>query len=79
MYSLGPYPAVQLGNDGKVYCEVYEVNEAVLADLDHLEGVARDFYQREQIDTELGECFIYTMKDVHGYPRVDSGHWGEAA
>ncbi len=52
LYDLGPYPAIGPGH-GKVYGEIYEVNEQTLSILDQIEGFNRhdlpnSLYHREQ-------------------------------
>lgn len=47
MFHLGAFPAISLGEPfGKIHGEVYEVSWDKLIDLDQLEGVGHNFYDR---------------------------------
>lgn len=78
MFTLGYFPAIQLGEEGTIHGEVFEIDEPTLVELDHLEGHPR-FYERVPIDTEYGECWIYTMKDVRGASEIPDGKWARVA
>lgn len=77
MYSMGPYPAIALKEDGEVHCEVYAVTDTILADLDRLEGHP-SFYKREEIDTEYGRAWVYAMdhyERLKDMKVVETGVW----
>jgi len=80
------YPGLVLGPEGRVFGEVYEVNEQVLAELDVFEGVGlsderEGEYQRvkAQVVLENGEtrdCLIYEWQlGVENYEKVANGDW----
>ncbi len=77
---LGAYPGMARGGAGAVIGEVYEVDEATLAALDHLEGHPR-FYTRSSIALrgfEPGapvEAYLLGSEKVIGTPLVLSGDW----
>ncbi len=78
MYSLGSFPFITPDEtDTKVDIEVYEVNASVFSALDRLEGYP-SFYDRKEVDTEHGKCWIYFMEDTAGYNteiKVSDGDW----
>lgn len=77
MYTLGPFPAVALKEDGEVHGEVYGVDELTLKDLDRLEGHP-DFYKREEVDTEYGKAWVYAMDHysrLKDHPVIKTGVW----
>jgi gamma-glutamylcyclotransferase (GGCT)/AIG2-like uncharacterized protein YtfP len=60
LFDLGPYPAAVPADEGRVWGEVYEVNDAaaVLAVLDEIEGYSADdpdgcLYKRIEVDVVL--------------------------
>ncbi len=75
----GPgYPLAKDGN-GKVYGELYKVDEAILRDLDEYEE-APGIYVRVQrsivLDTgELVPAWIYLSHKTGAYPVIESGIW----
>lgn len=75
MYSLGDFPAVVPG-DGEIVCEVYEIDQAILNRLDHLEGYP-NFYNRGLVVTPHGKAWMYYLDTLTGRPRVESGDWSE--
>lgn len=84
MYSLGGFPGVVKGGNTSITLEIYEVkNETIEENLDWLEGYNEpndpyNFYNKEKIDTELGEAYIYFINDdVKDRQIVDSGDWYE--
>ena len=75
LYDLGAFPAVVPGGNTAITGEVYQVDDATFAELDLLEGYP-DFYQRRQIDTDLGLLWIYYLpKAAPDFIKVDSGDW----
>jgi len=67
------YPGYVEGN-GKVWGEVFLIDESVLPDLDQYEGHE---YVRVKVvtSTEL-DCWVYRYKyDVLGFPEIKSGDW----
>lgn len=82
MLSFGGFPALTVAGDESVppvVCEVYEVDDATLANLDRLEGHP-GWYQRHEIDSPFGSVWIYVMPRTstsRSYPAVESGDWAE--
>ena len=57
--------------------EVYKVDNATLARLDHLEGHPR-FYRREPITLDSGQdalAYMQAPKQTRGRPHITSGDW----
>jgi gamma-glutamylcyclotransferase (GGCT)/AIG2-like uncharacterized protein YtfP len=76
MINLGGFPGILPVplEDWEVVVEIYEVDARTLSSLDVLEGVGRDFYTRERIDTPLfGKVEIYVLHPLHFGQTVDSG------
>lgn len=64
MLDLGAYPGVVPSEltDWEVFVEVYEVDQATLNQMDVLEGVGRDFYDRVNVqNTKFGSVFLYVL------------------
>jgi gamma-glutamylcyclotransferase (GGCT)/AIG2-like uncharacterized protein YtfP len=83
LYDLGPYPmAVASGlPSDRVQVELYAVSAQQLAQLDRLEDHPRD-YQRRLLRLDDGrEAWVYLgrLAQVHGYPRLEQGHWSGGA
>lgn len=59
----GAYPGMVPANelDVEVVGEVYEVSNDELRDIDALEGVDHDFYQRIEVETEYGKGWTYIL------------------
>ena len=79
MLHLGGFPGLVKAGETPIQCELYSVDEDTMQRLDLLEGYPR-FYDREQIETEHGDAWIYFLADGTGYGRrrvVESGNWGE--
>jgi gamma-glutamylaminecyclotransferase len=77
LFDLGPFPAMSTGGETAVVGEIYAVDDATLARLDHLEGHPR-LYQRTQIRLEGGqEVQTYLMERfrMRGRARIRSGDW----
>lgn len=78
MHSLGAFPFITHG-DGEVTVEVYEVPDMDYArGLDALEGYP-NFYDRELVETEFGEAWVYFIDDeaTADHPPVPDGDWYE--
>ena len=74
----GSLPFAVHGN-GKTYGEIYEIDAAMLAALDHFEGHPQ-WYVREMILVELCDgrrvhAWIYLNQDAYLYPKVPDGEW----
>ncbi len=77
LHDLGSYPAMVAGGIHSIAGEVYEVDDATLARLDHLEGHPR-YYCREAIalvDDGKVETYLLPSQQVKGAPLVASGDW----
>lgn len=74
MYSLGGFPAIVKGGDTPITGEVYSVDDKTFARLDVLEGYPH-FYNREKINTDHGEAWIYFLEDHYGDKVVENGIW----
>jgi gamma-glutamylcyclotransferase (GGCT)/AIG2-like uncharacterized protein YtfP len=86
LYDLGPYPAIGPGH-GKVYGEIYQVNEQTLSILDQIEGfnrhnLANSLYHREQVsvrsfnDGKSIEAFTYVYNgNLDDYPVIECGDY----
>jgi gamma-glutamylcyclotransferase (GGCT)/AIG2-like uncharacterized protein YtfP len=68
------YPGFTRSNDGKVWGDIYLINNELLSFLDEYEG---DEYQRIKIITGASiECWVYEYKnDVRHYREIASGDW----
>jgi len=66
------YPGFIRGESGRVFGDVFQINNSVLPELDEYEG---DEYVRSRITTELGKnCWIYEYKyDVSNFDYIKSG------
>ncbi len=71
MVSLGAYPGIIAGGSTAIVGEVYEVDEATLAELDRLEGHP-EFYRRTEIALADGAR-------VEAYVLPAEGHAGRSA
>jgi gamma-glutamylaminecyclotransferase len=77
LFDLGPFPAMSTGGETAVLGEVYAVNDATLARLDHLEGHP-SFYQRTQIRLDGGQSvqtYLMARARMHGRVMIASGDW----
>lgn len=77
MHSLGGFPGVVREGEGSVHGEVYEVDGAMLTDIDRLEGHPR-FYRRTLIrltDGSSAETYLLQPHHVSGTKLVASGDW----
>lgn len=78
MYSMSAFPFVTHGT-GEITVEVYEVPDLRYAQgLDGLEGYP-SFYDREVIETEFGEAWLYFIdgNNLELYEPVPDGDWVE--
>lgn len=68
------YPGFVSGESGKVFGDVFQIDNSVLPDLDEYEGHE---YDRKRIITDSGiECWIYEYKyDVSEFLWIKSGDW----
>jgi gamma-glutamylcyclotransferase (GGCT)/AIG2-like uncharacterized protein YtfP len=77
MFDLGAYPAVAPGGSTEIEGEVYEVDDAMLARLDRLEGHPT-FYTRTPIalaDGSEAEAYLMRAARLRGYAEIPSGDW----
>ncbi|MGV3344761.1 gamma-glutamylcyclotransferase [Enterobacteriaceae bacterium LUAb1] len=78
LYDLGHYPGVIAG-EGKVLCEVYRIDAAILCELDALRTKGGE-YQRKLMQTPYGSAWIYLyQRPVAGFQRIVSGDWVKRA
>lgn len=86
LYDLGEYPGLLLGESSSpVVGEVYEVDDALLKELDGIE--ASSDYWRKQVEVSLGAhrrvCWIYAPDNTPDFysrrPLITSGDWIEHA
>jgi len=76
MYDMGSYPAIEMGGDTAISCEVYEVAGMGMKALDSLEGYPH-FYNRKLLDTPYGEAWIYFIEEHAFCPStaIPTGVW----
>ena len=74
MYGHG-IPWIVDGGSTQIVVEVYEIDTETFKSLDFLEGFPV-YYNRELIDTEFGEAWIY-FRYIEGGFIVESGDWAE--
>ncbi len=74
----GAFPAMAKSDDQSQVCgEVYEVDDALLAQLDRAEGHP-NFYCRTEIileDNETVFAYLLPIEDIIGHPKVEDGDW----
>ncbi|ASS99552.1 gamma-glutamylcyclotransferase [Geobacillus thermocatenulatus] len=83
LYSVGPYPALVLGEEGEVEGEWLTVTEEGLKAMDELEDYAegRDDNEYERIwvhDAHQpieGYVYVYLPEKATGLPIISSGSW----
>ena len=79
LFNLGSFPCVSRVStplDTTVVCEVYEIDDNVLAVLDSIEGHP-DFFKREHVEVDgFGTCWVYVLYGHNGV-LIDSGDWNE--
>jgi gamma-glutamylaminecyclotransferase len=77
LFDLGPFPAMSANGQTAVLGEVYAVDDATLARLDHLEGHPR-LYQRTRIRLDDGQevqTYLMERARMHGRELIASGDW----
>jgi gamma-glutamylaminecyclotransferase len=77
LFDLGPFPAMSADGETAVCGEVYAVDDATLARLDHLEGHPR-FYQRTRIRLDGGQevqTYLMDRARMRGCELIPSGDW----
>jgi gamma-glutamylcyclotransferase (GGCT)/AIG2-like uncharacterized protein YtfP len=77
LHDLGAFPGMVADGSDAIVGEIYEVERAPLANLDHLEGHPR-WYCRTPIalkDGTAAETYLLAPKSVAGCPIVPSGDW----
>lgn len=81
MYSLGGFPGIKPGKS-TIEIEVFEVMEPETERaIDRLEGYTagnekNNFYNKEVINTEFGEAFIYTYNyNINEDSKIENGKW----
>jgi gamma-glutamylaminecyclotransferase len=81
MYNLGRFPGIKIGKN-QLICELYEVDDKVLADLDRLEGHPT-FYTRTsteffdiQNNVYKAQTYVFNRDLTNSpYPVIESGDW----
>lgn len=63
LYDLGAFPAVSRRGENRIQGEVWEVDDALMAILDVIEGYP-DFYNRCEVVTTEGTAWMYYIDDV---------------
>jgi gamma-glutamylcyclotransferase (GGCT)/AIG2-like uncharacterized protein YtfP len=79
LISLGPFPALLERGEASVSGEVYEVDDAVLASVDRLEGHPH-FYRRTRVLLLGGEQvqgYVLAHPRKGTYPLIKGGDWRE--
>ena len=78
--NLGAFPGLipKVEEEARVYGEVYEIDDAILRDLDRIEGTPF-LYTREEVDTdEFGTVYTYMYnRDYSTNEVIESGNWLE--
>ena len=76
LVDMGSYPALLEGGETAVCGEIYEIDPALLAELDRYEE-APELYVRRTALVEGHEVFVYLLPAEHarGLPRVPGGDW----
>lgn len=67
-------PWITNNGDTSIAIEVYEVEEETFQRLDWLEGYP-NYYDRQVIDTEFGEAWIYFRWYTAAENKISSGDW----
>lgn len=80
LVDLGRYPAIVAGGATAVAGELYEVDAATLAALDHYEDHPRLFRRREIRLAGGGEAWAYLLSGdrARSRPRIPGGDWRRA-
>ena len=74
LVDLGRYPGVVAGGITAIAGEVYEVDEALLVELDDFEDVP-ELYVRDTLATPFGEAVVYRYVGGEVGAPVPSGDW----
>lgn len=75
LLDVGGFPGAILGGNQRIVGEVYRVKRVTLGRLDQLEGYP-EVFDRMQIDTEFGACWMYLYRKlVDSQPVIPSGDW----
>jgi gamma-glutamylaminecyclotransferase len=75
LVSLGPFPALREGGSAAVEGELYEVDGAILADLDQLEGHP-NFYRRDAVLLADGRPSVTYFLPPGSHPGAEKiDHW----
>ena len=59
LMSNGSIPLAREGGADSVKGELYEVDDALLSELDEVEGVAADLYERKEVEVDGKQAIIY--------------------
>jgi gamma-glutamylcyclotransferase (GGCT)/AIG2-like uncharacterized protein YtfP len=76
LVDLGAYPALLEGGKTAVHGELYEVTDALLAELDIFEDVPT-LYERKSVALRDGRAMAYVMppERARRAPRIATGDW----
>jgi gamma-glutamylaminecyclotransferase len=77
LYDLGAFPGLVAGGSTSVVGELYEIDDATFAALDHLEDYPR-YYQRQQIALDNGATawtYLLSPAQVAEGSVIRSGDW----
>lgn len=85
MLSFGAFPGAIEG-EGKVYGQVYKIDDEMLQSCDYLEGYRADkpehsMYIRTVVDCHMRDdesvekAFVYLWNGPATYPKVEGGKW----
>jgi len=80
MVDLGFFPGVvecaDGGDTGRIFGEVYKVDEDTLYTLDLIEGHP-DFYERRKVPTQFKNAWVYLLPDsyLERYEPIEDGIW----
>jgi len=68
----GGFPSAFRFPQNAVWVEVWDIDDEHLKRCDNLEGVVSGWYQRDEINTKFGHCFMYTRA---GTPITTADMW----
>jgi gamma-glutamylcyclotransferase (GGCT)/AIG2-like uncharacterized protein YtfP len=76
LLDMGEWPALLEGGNCAIVGELYEVDDALLVELDAYEDVP-DLYLRVEREISGERAFIYVLRPEHGVGRavIASGDW----
>jgi gamma-glutamylcyclotransferase (GGCT)/AIG2-like uncharacterized protein YtfP len=76
LMSLGGFPCSLPAQDKNwgIQCDLFMVNDYTLENIDHLEGVAQNWYERVEVETPKGKAYMYmyspkSFKNLYGTNR----------